>query len=84
MLNISFQRMAMYRRQKFEIQANLGTTMVTLRKWQGDHYIQGDRYIQVNSADSIRQLKILSCPVTVIHMVTTIYKAVKYRFNFSL
>ena len=75
MLNISFQRMAMYRKQKFEIQANLRTTMVTLRKWQGDHYIQGDHYGQVNSAESIRQLKILSCLVAVIHMVTAIYKA---------
>ena len=30
--------------------------------WQGDCYIQGDRYIQVNFAKNIRQLKILgSC-----------------------
>ena len=39
-------------------------------KWQSDHYIQGDRYIQVNFAENIRQLKILgSCPVTVIYRV---------------
>ena len=39
-------------------------------KWQTDRYIQGDRYIQVNFAENIRQLKILgSCPVTVIYRV---------------
>jgi len=77
--------MDMYRKQKFEIQSNLCTTMVTLRKWQGDCYIQGDRYLQVNSAENIRQLKILrSCPVTVIHRVTTIYRAIIYRFDCSL
>ena len=39
-------------------------------KWQSDRYIQGDRYIQVNFAENIRQLKILgSCPVTVIYRV---------------
>ena len=38
--------------------------------WQSDRYIQGDRYIQVNFAENIRQLKILgSCPVTVIYRV---------------
>ena len=37
-------------------------------KWQGDHYKQGDRYIPVNIAENIRQLKILgSDPVTVIY-----------------
>ena len=70
MLNISFRRMGMYRKQTFEIQSNLCTTMATLRKWQGNGYIQGDHYTQVNSAENIRQLKILrSCPVTVIHRV---------------
>ena len=55
---------------------------VTLGKWQGDRYIQGDPYIQVNFAENIRQLKILgSCLVTVIHRVTTIYRAVIYRFD---
>ena len=39
-------------------------------KWQSDRHIQGDRYIQVNFAENIRQLKILgSCPVTVIYRV---------------
>ena len=39
-------------------------------KWQSDRYIQGDRYIQVNFAENIRQLKILgSCPVTAIYRV---------------
>ena len=39
-------------------------------KWQSDRYIQGDRYVQVNFAENIRQLKILgSCPVTVIYRV---------------
>ena len=39
-------------------------------KWQSDRYIQGDRYIQVNFEENIRQLKILgSCPVTVIYRV---------------
>ena len=33
--------------------------MVTLGKWQGDHYIQGGRYIQVNFAENIGKLKIL-------------------------
>ena len=47
--------------------------MVSLGKWQGDRYTQGDHYIQVNFAENIRQLKILgSCPVTVIYRVTTI------------
>ena len=43
--------------------------MVTLGKWQGD------RYIQVNFAENIRQLNIMcSCPVTVIYWVTAIYR----------
>ena len=33
-------------------QSNLRTT-VTLEKWQGDRYIQGDHYIRVNSAENI-------------------------------
>ena len=42
-------------------------TMVTLGKWQGDRYTQGNHYIQVNFAETIRQLKVLgSCPLTVI------------------
>ena len=42
-------------------------TMVTLGKWQGDRYTQGNHYIQVNFAENIRQLKVLgSSPVTVI------------------
>ena len=37
-----------------------------LGKWQGDCYIQRDRYIQLNFEGNIRQLKILgSCPVFV-------------------
>ena len=57
-------------------QSNLCTT-VTLRKWQGDRYIQGDCYIQGNFAENIRQLKIWgSCPVTVIYRLTTMYCAV--------
>ena len=45
---------------------------------------QGDRYIQVNFAENIRQLTILgSCPVIVIliYRVTTIYEAIIYRFD---
>ena len=45
--------------------------MVTLGKKQGNHYIQGDRYIQVNFAVNIRQLKILGS-----WRVTAIYRAV--------
>ena len=57
------------------IQSNLCTTVI-LGKWQGD------RYIQVNFAENIRQLKILgSCQVTVICRVTAIYKAVIYRLD---
>ena len=37
------------------LQSNLRTT-VTLEKWQDDRYIQGDRYIQVNFVENIRQL----------------------------
>ena len=49
---------------------------------QGDCYMQDDCYIQVNFAENIRQLKILgSCPVTVIYRVTTICRAVIYRFD---
>ena len=33
------------------LQSNLSTT-VTLRKWQGNRNIQGDRYIQVNFAEN--------------------------------
>ena len=63
---------------------NLCTT-VTIEKWQGDCYIQGDRYIQVNFAETIRQLKISgSCAVTVIYRVTAIYRAVMYRFDCTL
>ena len=52
--------------------------MVTLGKWQGDCYIQSDRYMQVNFAQKLRQLKILGInyPVTVIYRVTTIYRGV--------
>ena len=37
-------------------QSNLCTT-VTLGEWQGDCYMQGDRYIRVNFAEKLRQLK---------------------------
>ena len=57
---------------------------MTLGKQQGDCYIQGDHYIQVNFAENIRQLKILgSCLVMVIYRVTTIYRAVIYKFDSS-
>jgi len=60
-------------------------TTVTLGKWQGDCYIQGDRYIQVNFAETIRQLKISgSCAVNVIYRVTAMYRAVMYRFDCNL
>ena len=36
--------------------SNLCTT-VTLGEWLGNRYIQADRYIQVNLAENIRQLK---------------------------
>ena len=50
-------------------------TTVTLGKWQGGCYIQGDRCIQVNFAENIRQLKILgSCPVTVLGNLRTTTK----------
>ena len=63
---------------------NLCTT-VTLGKWQGDYYTQGDRFIQINFAENIRQLKISgSCPVTVINRVIAIYGAVIYRFDCNL
>ena len=46
--------------------------------------MQGDRYIQVNFVETIRQLKILgSCPVTVIDRATVIYRAVTYKFDCS-
>ena len=57
------------------IRSNLCTT-VTLGKWQGKCYIQGDYAIlkQVNCAENITQLKILgSCPVTAIYSVTGKY-----------
>ena len=41
-----------------EIVYNVVCTTVTLKKWQGDRYIKGDRFVE-----NIRQLKILgSCP----------------------
>ena len=64
-------------------QSNL-CTMVTLRKWQGDRYIQGGRYTKGNFAKNVRRLKILgSCPVTIIYRVTTNYRAIisVYRFD---
>ena len=65
------------------IQSGLCTT-VTLGKWQNDCYMKGDRDIQVNFVETIRQLKILgSCPVTVIYRATAIYRAVIYRFDYS-
>ena len=68
----------------FQSTVNLCTT-VTLGKWKGDCYIQGDHYIQVNFAETIRQLKISgSCAVTVIYRVTAIYRAVMYRFDCNL
>ena len=63
------------KQRRIEPPSNLCAT-VTLGKWQGYSYIQGDRYIQVNFAENIRELKILGCcPVTVI------YRAVIYRFD---
>ena len=60
---------------KTQLQSNLCTT-VTLGKWHGDRYKQGDRCIQVNFVENIRQLKILgSC------QVTALYRAVIYRFD---
>ena len=41
----------------YDVQSNMCTT-VTLGKWQGDCYIQGDPYKQVNFAENIGQLKI--------------------------
>ena len=68
----------------FQSTVNLCST-VTLGKWKGDCYIQGDHYIQVNFAETIRQLKISgSCAVTVIYQVTAIYRAVMYRFDRNL
>ena len=59
------------------ILSNLSTT-VTLGKWQGNSYIQGDRYTQVNFAENIRQLKMLrSFAATLIYRVTAIYRAIK-------
>ena len=67
-----------------QLKSNLCTT-VTLGKWQGDHYIQGDRYIQVSFAENVRQLKILgSCPVTVKYRVTAIYRAINSSLYNSL
>ena len=67
-------------RRSKTLPTNLCTT-VTRRKSQGDRYIQGDSYIQVNFAENRRQLKILgSCPVTVIYRVT---RAAIYRFDFT-
>ena len=37
------------------MRSNVCTT-ITLGKWQGHHDIQGDRYIQVNFTENIRQL----------------------------
>ena len=62
----------MYALRHFRVQRNTDIqsnrcTMVTFGKWQRDHYIQGDRYIQVNFAENKRKLKILgSCLVTTI------------------
>ena len=53
------------------VKSNLCTT-ATLGKWQGD------RYIQVNFAENIRQLKILG-----IYGVTTIHRAVIYKLIVS-
>ena len=54
---------ALISQRESKLQSNLSTT-TTLRKWQGDRYIQGDHYIQVNFAETIRQLKILgSCRI---------------------
>ena len=59
------------------ILSNLSTT-VTLGKWQGNSYILGDRYTQVNFAENIRQLKMLrSFAVTLIYRVTALYRAIK-------
>ena len=52
---------ALISQRESKFQSNLCTT-TTLTKWQGDCYIQGDRYIKVNFPENIRQLKILgSC-----------------------
>ena len=42
----------------YKMRSNVCTT-ITLGKWQGHHDIQGDRYIQVNFTENIRQLRIL-------------------------
>ena len=66
------------------LQSRLCTT-ATFGKWQGDSYIQGDNYIQVNFAENIKQLKILgSFLVTLRYRVTAIYRAVIYRFECSV
>lgn len=63
------------------IRSNL-RAKVTLGKWHGDCYKKGDRYIRVNFAEKIRQLKILgSYPVTVMYRVTAIYSAIIYRVD---
>ena len=66
------------------LQSRLCTT-ATFGKWQGDSYIRGDSYIQVNFAENIKQLKILgSFLVTLRYRVTAIYRAVIYRFECSV
>ena len=45
---------------------------LTLWKWQGDRYRQGDRYMSVKFVENIGQL---------IYRVTAIYRAVIYRFD---
>ena len=52
---------ALISQRESKFQSNLCTT-TTLRKWQGDHYIQGDPYTQINFAANIRQPNVLgSC-----------------------
>ena len=73
---------ALISQRESKFQSNLCTT-TTLRKWQGDHYIQGDPYTQVNFAANIRQPKFWEVVVTVIYRVTAIYRAVIYWSVFT-
>ena len=58
-----------------QIHSNLCSTNTLSKK-------QGDRYIQVNFAEHIRQLKIMgSCPVTLKYRVIALYIDVIYSFD---
>ena len=68
-VGMGFQPLCPTQTPYFRVQSNLYIT-VTLGKWSGDRYIQGDRYIRVSFELYLKLLNSFLCGSTVITQFT--------------